>query len=299
MTVDLDIETHYTTRHDEAARLSSTLKGRLEAIRVRDLLGRYLPEPPATVADIGGGPGIHASWLAEQGYSVELLDPVERHIEQATAAGITAVQGDARRLPWENEYFDAVLLAGPMYHLPEAADRRLALREAIRVLRPGGFIAVIAINRAANLIGSTLANKLLQRQGIVTDILETGFSPDNERMAQTTYHTVTQLRTELVSAGLRSVTVHGLTGPGGWLTVTIDAHYGGGLGKEPDDRCGGVAEDSSDRGGGVAEELDAVLPASLCEPDPLQTALECSRLADRFPELVPSSSLLFAVGQRV
>jgi ubiquinone/menaquinone biosynthesis C-methylase UbiE len=288
MTVDLDIETHYTTRHDEAARLSSTLKGRLEAIRVRDLLGRYLPEPPATVADIGGGPGIHASWLAEQGCSVELLDPVERHIEQATAAGITAVQGDARRLPWENEYFDAVLLAGPMYHLPEAADRRLALREAIRVLRPGGFIAVIAINRAANLIGSTLANKLLQRQGIVTDILETGFSPDNERMAQTTYHTVTQLRTELVSAGLRSVTVHGLTGPGGWLTVTIDAHYGGGVGKESDDRCGGVEEES-----------DPALPASLCEPDPLQTALECSRLADRLPELVPSSSLLFAVGQRV
>ena len=296
MTVDLEIETHYTTRHDEAARLSSTLKGRLEAIRVRDLLGRYLPEPPATVADIGGGPGIHASWLAEQGYSVELLDPVERHIEQATAAGITAVQGDARRLPWENEYFDAVLLAGPMYHLPEAADRRLALREAIRVLRPGGFIAVIAINRAANLIGATLANKLLQRQGIVTDILETGFSPDNERMAQTTYHTVTQLRTELVSAGLRSVTVHGLTGPGGWLTVTIDAHYGSGVGKESDDRCGGAEEESRDRGGVVG---NAVLPESLCEPDPLQTALECSRLADRFPELVPSSSLLFAVGQRV
>jgi hypothetical protein len=149
---------------------------------------------------------------------------------------------------------------------------------------------VIAINRAANLIGSTLANKLLQRQGIVTDILETGFSADNERMAQTTYHTVTQLRTELSSAGLRSVTVHGLTGPGGWLTVTIDAHYGG---------CGGVGKESDDRCGGMGTEASPALPDSLCEPDPLQTALECSRLADRFPELVPSSSLLFAVGQRV
>jgi ubiquinone/menaquinone biosynthesis C-methylase UbiE len=269
MTTQVDIETHYTTRHDEATRLSSTLKGRLEQARVRDLLQRYLPEPPADIGDIGGGPGIHASWLRELGYSVELLDPVQHHVEQATAAGINAVQGDARRLPWDNEYFDAVLLAGPMYHLPEAADRRLALREAVRVIRPGGFIAVIAINRAANLIGSTLANKLLQRQGIVTDILETGFSPDNERMAETTYHTVTQLRTELTNAGLRAVTVHGLTGPGGWLTVTIDAHF-----------------------------KDEPLPASFTEPDPLQTALECSRLADRFPELVPSSSLLFAVGQR-
>jgi ubiquinone/menaquinone biosynthesis C-methylase UbiE len=269
MTIDADIEAHYTSRHDEAARLSSTVRGRLEAIRVRDLLGRYLPEPPAEIADVGGGPGVHASWMLEQGYTVELLDPVQRHVDQATAAGISAVLGDARRLPWGNESFDAVLLAGPMYHLPEAADRRLALREAMRVVKTGGFIAVIAINRAANLIGSALANRLLQRQEIVADILETGFSPANERMARTTYHTVTQLRTELSQTGLRGVTVHGLTGPGGWLTVAIDAHFG-----------------------------DQVLPATMAEPDPLQTALACSRLADRHPELVPSSSLLFAVGQR-
>lgn len=269
MTTQLDIEAHYTTRHDEATRLSSTLKSKLEQARVHDLLTRYLPEPPAVVADVGGGPGVHASWLMDRGYEVELLDPVQHHVAQATAAGISAVQGDARRLPWENEYFDAVLLAGPMYHLPEAADRRLALREAIRVIRPGGFIAVVAINRAANLIGSMLANTLLLRRGIVADILDTGFSPDNDRMAETTYHTTTQLRTELTNAGLRSVTVHGLTGPGGWLTVAIDAHF-----------------------------RDVPPPESLREPDPLKTALECSRLADRCPELTPSSSLLFAVGQR-
>ncbi|WP_112248638.1 class I SAM-dependent methyltransferase [Kribbella monticola] len=269
MTTSVDLETHYTSRHDEGSRLSSTLKGQLELARVRDLLERYLPEPPAVVGDIGGGPGVHASWLQKRGYDVELLDPVQRHVDQAVAAGIDAVQGDARRLPWENEYFDAVLLAGPMYHLPEAADRRLALREAVRVIRPGGFIAVIAINRAANLIGATLANKLQQREKIVREILETGFSPDNERMAETTYHTVTQLRTELTNAGLRAVTVHGLTGPGGWLTVAIDAHF-----------------------------MDQPLPASLSDPDPLQTALACTRMADQYPELIASSSLLFAVGQR-
>ena len=269
MTTQAEIEAHYTERHDEAARLTSTLKGRLEQTRVRELLARYLPDPPAEVADVGGGPGIHASWLQAEGYRVELLDPVQHHVDQAAAAGISAVLGDARRLPWENESFDAAFLAGPMYHLPEAADRRLALREAVRVIRPGGFVAVIAINRASNLIGSALANKLLLRHRIVTDILETGYSADNERMAETTYHTITQLRTELTNAGLRTVTVHGLTGPGGWLTVAIDAHF-----------------------------KDQPLPETLREPDPLLTALECSRLADRCPELVPASSLLFAVGQR-
>lgn len=269
MTADVELEKHYTERYDEASRLGSSIKGRLELARVQDLLSRYLPPPPATVADIGGGPGVHASWLQHRGYDVELIDPIERHVVQAVDAGISAAQGDARRLPWDNEEFDAAFVAGPMYHLREPSERRLALREAVRVTKLGGFVAVIAINRAANLIGSTLANTLIQRQGVVTEILRDGFSPRNDRMAQTTYHTVSQLRSELSNVGLRGVTIHGLTGPGGWLTVMIDAHYQG----QP-------------------------LPDSLLEPDPLRTALECTRLADSYPELVQASSLLFGVGQR-
>ncbi|TDO27949.1 methyltransferase family protein [Kribbella sp. VKM Ac-2527] len=263
-----EIHDHYTNRHDEAHRLSSTLKGQLELQRVQELLTRHLPPAPADVADVGGGPGIHASWLASLGYNVEVLDPVHHHVDQAREAGLTAIVGDARRLPWANESKDAVLLAGPMYHLKEAADRRVAIREAIRVLRPGGVLAVIAINRAANLIGATLANRLQRRRLIVEDILNDGYSPDNERMAHTVYHTVAQLRSEL-SQFVSQVQIHGLTGPGGWLTVLIDAHY-----------------------------RDAPMPDSLLNPDPLQTALACTRLADRQPDLVHASSLLFAVGRR-
>lgn len=194
---------------------------------------------------------------------------MQHHVDQAEAAGIAAQLGDARHLPWKNESFDAVLMAGPLYHLPDASDRRLALREAMRVLRPGGAVAAVAINRAANLIGSTLANTLLTRQGIVQAILDTGHSADNERMAHCYYHRESELRTELSTAGLRPVTIHGLTGPGGWLTVMIDAHF--------------KSQPYSDK---------------LADHDPLDTALECSRLADRLPELVAASSLFLAVGQK-
>jgi ubiquinone/menaquinone biosynthesis C-methylase UbiE len=258
MTMPAEIDTHHA-KEDQTTRLTSTLNRRLEQARVQEFLTRYLPEPPAEVAAVGGGSGIHATWLKSQGYAVELLDPAPHNVEQA------AVLDDARCLPWDDEYFDAALLAGPMYHLPEAADRRLALQEAVRVIRPGGFVAVIAINRTANLIGSTLANRPIQRGGILEEDRD---SADNERMAQTTYQT-TQLRTELTNAGLRSVTIHGLTGPGGWLAAVIDAHF-----------------------------RDQPLPSTLQDPDPLQTALACSRLADRYPELVSASALLFAVGQR-
>jgi ubiquinone/menaquinone biosynthesis C-methylase UbiE len=264
-----EIRDHYTDRHNEADRLVTTLKGRLELQRLKDLLTEHLPAGPAQIADIGGGPGTHAAWLAELGHEVELLDPVEKHVEQAKAAGINAIVGDARQLPWDNESKDVVLMAGPMYHLTRSEERRVAVREAVRVLRPGGLLAVVAINRNANLIGSTLANTLQSRRDVVEDILNDGYSFENERMAETTYHTVAQLRSELAPFVDR-VRISGLTGPGGWLTVVIDAHF-----------------------------KDMPLPPSIGDSDPLETALACSRLADKQPHLAHASSLLLAIGKRV
>ena len=39
-------------------------QGALEFARTKTLLERYLPAPPAVIADIGGGPGRYAMWLA-------------------------------------------------------------------------------------------------------------------------------------------------------------------------------------------------------------------------------------------
>lgn len=267
--VSAEIHQHYSTRWDESARLSSTLKGQLESARLYEFLARWLPPEPCRIADIGGGPGVHARWLQQQGHNVDLLDPVVDHIKKARDSGISAELGDARNLPWPNETFDAALMAGPLYHLPDAADRRLAIREAARVVRPGGIVVAIAINRAANLIGSTLANTLVRRLHVVEKIVDTGYSEDNERMAHCYYHKESQLRSEIADAGLRPVKIYGLTGPGGWLTVMIDAHF-----------------------------KDQPYTGNLAEHDPLSTALECCRLADRMPELVASSSLFLAIGRK-
>src|SRR4051812_42758815 len=152
MTRHVELEEHYSQKYDEASRLSSSVRGRLELARVQDLLSRYLPPPPAAVVDIGGGPGVHAAWLRQRGYDVELIDLIARHVEQASAAGISAVQGDARRLPWDDEEFDAALMAGPMYHLPEGSERRLAPREAVRGARPRGLVAGFAVKPGGRLV---------------------------------------------------------------------------------------------------------------------------------------------------
>ncbi|WP_055590944.1 class I SAM-dependent methyltransferase [Peterkaempfera griseoplana] len=141
----------YYARGQEDARLRSGA-GRLEFWRTQDVLRRLLPPAPARVLDVGGGSGVHAAWLAADGYRVELLDPVPLHVAQAAELpGVTARHGDARSLPAADGSADAVLLLGPLYHLTERADRVAALAEAARVARPGGLVVAATINRWAGL----------------------------------------------------------------------------------------------------------------------------------------------------
>src|SRR5262247_763648 len=120
--MDPDILTHYAMGVEED-RLSTW--GRLERERTLDLLDRFLPPAPATVLDVGGGPGVYAAHLARAGYEVHLVDPVPLHVEQARAASaaqpdapIRSVEvGDARALAAGDRSVDAVLLLGPLYHL--------------------------------------------------------------------------------------------------------------------------------------------------------------------------------------
>jgi ubiquinone/menaquinone biosynthesis C-methylase UbiE len=135
----------------EQERLQTTTLSRLEFIRTQELLRRVLPDPPARILDVGGGAGAHALPLIESGYDVVLVDPVPLHVEQALAAGVHQARvGDARALDDEANAFDAVLLLGPLYHLPDTEDRVLALREATRVVQPSGVITAAVISRFAS-----------------------------------------------------------------------------------------------------------------------------------------------------
>ncbi|HZM31740.1 MAG TPA: methyltransferase domain-containing protein, partial [Acidimicrobiales bacterium] len=70
--------------YDEQARLWRPGLGDLVRLRTWDILDRNVP-PGGRVLDVGGGPGTHAAHLAGRGDAVTLVDPVVRHVEQATA----------------------------------------------------------------------------------------------------------------------------------------------------------------------------------------------------------------------
>lgn len=111
----------YYERGVERERLSDG-SGQLEYIRTIEIVGRRLPPPPALVADIGGGPGRYALWLASLGYQVEHRDLMPLHVSQLQedAVGVPGIRtgvSDARRLDLPDGSADAVLLLGPLYHL--------------------------------------------------------------------------------------------------------------------------------------------------------------------------------------
>jgi SAM-dependent methyltransferase len=227
--VDEEIRAYYETgvEYDRVSRGYS----RIEFARTKELLGRFLPPPPARVLDVGGGPGAYAAWLADTGYEVRLVDPVQLHVDQAAedARGRFAVAlGDARDLDETDQSYDAILVLGPLYHLVERTDRLAALREAHRVLRPGGLVAAGAISRFASLLDGLLGGHLRDEEGwaVVERDLRTGEhrAPMGRPALFTTsyFHRPEELRVEVEEAGLVVQGIFGVEGPGWLREETLD-----------------------------------------------------------------------------
>jgi ubiquinone/menaquinone biosynthesis C-methylase UbiE len=201
--------------------------GQLELVRTREILHRYLPGPPARVLDIGGGAGVHAAWLADEGYQVHLVDLTPRHVtvvqEELGTRGVTAEVGDARHLTQPDEAYDVALLLGPLYHLIERTDRVRALREAARVVRPGGIVAAAGITRFASLFDGLARGFLSDARfkGIVERDLRDGQhrNPTNEPHWFTTafFHHPDELEQESEEAGIAVIALLGIEGLAGWL----------------------------------------------------------------------------------
>jgi SAM-dependent methyltransferase len=214
----------YYERGEEDQRLRSGT-GRLEYWRTQDVLRRLLPAS-SRVLDVGGGSGVHAEWLIEEGHHVELVDPVPLHVAQAERiAGVTARLGDALALPCPDNAFDVVLLMGPLYHLTDHAERVRALREAARVSR--GLVVCATINRCAPLHDTLRAGRYFDpavRARVEASVASGTHRPRGAEALFTTayFHTPDEIATESAEAGLDVVGQYGVEGAA-WLMSEIDA----------------------------------------------------------------------------
>jgi ubiquinone/menaquinone biosynthesis C-methylase UbiE len=214
--MDPTIQHFYRDRYVEHDRLTRSGHGQLEFLRTQELIRRHLPKPPARVLDVGGATGVHARWLAADGYEVELVDPLEEHVAQALqSGGFAASVGDARALAQADDSVDVTLLLGPLYHLVEPADRLQALREARRVTRPGGLVVAVGISRYAGLLEWGNNGRLTpDKVPVFAGLLSTGLHFDDPNGFTTAYfHCVGELTEEFAAAGLVEVAEFGVEGP--------------------------------------------------------------------------------------
>jgi ubiquinone/menaquinone biosynthesis C-methylase UbiE len=181
------------------------------------------------VLDVGGAAGAYAFWLAERGYTVHLVDAMPRLVEEARRRNAHAAPalsscrvGDARDLPFADETAAVLLMLGPLYHLVEPADRQAALREAVRVLQPGGLLIAAGISRWASALDG-LARELFRDERfariVEQDIRDGQHRNPTERLDYFTtayFHRPDELCAEVEEAGLTIDGLYGIEGPG-WM----------------------------------------------------------------------------------
>jgi SAM-dependent methyltransferase len=106
-------------------------------VAVRWLLG----DEPREVVDLGAGTGKLTRVLVELGHRVTAVEPLDamRAELQAAVPGVTAVSGNAERIPLDDGSVDVVACAQSFHWF----DHAVALPEIARILRPGGRLALV------------------------------------------------------------------------------------------------------------------------------------------------------------
>jgi len=114
--------------------------------RLREILE---PRPGERILEIGPGTGYYtlemADWVGNNGaveifdIQDEMLDHTVRRARERGLWNVNPTRGDAQKLPYDNDRFDAAILTSTLGEIP---DQDAALREVARVLRPGGRLIV-------------------------------------------------------------------------------------------------------------------------------------------------------------
>lgn len=157
---------------------------RVKADEIVRLLGGREPASRARVLDVGCGIGLLHPHLAGRVADVAGVDVSEASLEAARTRnpGLDYRSFDGARLPFADASFDLATVICVLHHVPRTARGPL-LGDVVRVVRPGGLVAVLEHNplnpatrlvvgrceldRDAELLSPSLSRRLLRAAGCV------------------------------------------------------------------------------------------------------------------------------------
>ncbi len=126
------------------------------------LLDWMAPRPNQTLADLAGGTGdIAVRFLQRGGQFAHVIDINEKMMAEGQRrremykfrSNLAWVIGDAQSIPLENNSVDRATIAFGLRNVP---DRNLALRQIVRILKPGGRFCCLEFSRVENPLLSSL-----------------------------------------------------------------------------------------------------------------------------------------------
>ncbi len=171
-------------------------------ISCRDIAEQIRNIPYGDLLDVGCGTGFLIDLLSKQRKAhycgVDLSDEMIRVAKEKKIEGARFVTGSADRLPYRKGTFDIVTCSQSFHHYPYPSK---AMREAMRVLRPGGLyiLSDTGVGGLGGWIDNHVVFKLMNsgdchttnRKGIARMMELTGFEVIECRQIQGFIYTVT------------------------------------------------------------------------------------------------------------
>ena len=167
--------------------------------------------------------------MAKKGYEAHLVDLSPKHIEIAKKENEKAsnklasiTECDARKLCFDENSFDAVLIHGPLYHLIKKTDRLRVLKEANRVLKKDGVLVCVGITKYASLFYALHSG----------EIWNDDYYENTKRMLRREFdeegiwyfHHPEELTDEVRAAGFTKTKTLGVLGPA-WMAKAFDEKW--------------------------------------------------------------------------
>jgi SAM-dependent methyltransferase len=159
---------------------------------LKAMFGGIRLRPGMTCVDLGCGTGAFTRRLRTLDLELTGVDISPRSIDRAVAigGGPGYVIGDVCNCPLPSSSYDFVTMSGVLHHLTTDAVRVQSMREAFRLLRPGGRFLSYDPNAASpsmflyrdprsplySPVGKTENEVLLSRRQITSDLVAAGFS---------------------------------------------------------------------------------------------------------------------------
>jgi SAM-dependent methyltransferase len=146
----------------------ATVKGYVRTYVIHQQLVEHLPEPPATVLDVGGGAGHQSFPLAQAGYEVTLLDPSPAMLDKArerlerlpaeAQVRVTFVEADGEHAQEavNGQRFAGVLCHGVLGYIEQPKP---LVDQLCRCAAGGGVVSIMTGNAKATAVQPALERR--------------------------------------------------------------------------------------------------------------------------------------------